>query len=227
MDTIFASLSTTLVTLLIMTPPLLAALILHEVAHARAAYYFGDTTARWQGHSSINSLFHFDLFGTVILPLLLFFSTDGKFIFGYVRSAPFNPANFRNPKKHMGLVALAGPASNFAQALVWVLVGTFAGHLQLPPWLNQMAGFGLQINLVLCAINLLPLPPLDGGRMLVSVLPGSWSLVVAKLEAYGGWLLIGLILLQILNIVNLLELWIGPVTAALANVLQLILFFFL
>lgn len=227
MDNNLASLSSTIATLLIMIPPLLAALILHEVAHARAAYYFGDITARQQGRFSFNPLVHIDLFGTVVLPLLLFFSTDGKFIFGYLRPVPVNPANLRNPKKHMGLVALAGPASNFVQALVWVLAGIVSARLQLPAWVNEMAIFGLQINLAVCAINLLPLPPLDGGRMLVSVLPGSWSLAVAKLEAYGGWLLIGLILLQTLNIVNLLDLWIGPVTAALLGILQLILFFFL
>ncbi len=208
-------------TIFILILPFILALTLHEVAHARAAFYFGDRTALQMGRFSLNPLRHIDLFGTIILPLMLFFGSGGKFAFGFLKPVPVNFANLRNPKAHMGLVALAGPAANFAQAFFWMIFARMLPTLfPASPKLALMAIFGVQINLAICAINLLPLPPLDGGRILISVLPDKQGKLLSKLEPYGLFIVLGLVLLQSFSSFSLIDSWVMPVTQLLMKMIS-------
>lgn len=166
-------------TVLIYTLPVLFAITVHEAAHGYAARHFGDNTAYMMGRITLNPLKHIDPIGTILMPLVLYFATSGAFLFGYAKPVPVNFGNLRNPKRHMVWVALAGPASNFVQAVFWglVLVGLIGAGVQ-ERFFIEMARAGMLVNLVMWAFNLFPLPPLDGGRILVGLLPGrrpTWS----------------------------------------------------
>ena len=170
------------------------AITVHEAAHGYAAKYFGDMTAFNLNRISLNQLRHIDPLGTIILPALLFFLQAG-FIFGWAKPVPVNFSNLRNPKKDMLWVALAGPGANLLMAIFWTIVYS---NQQLVPSVGQnfigvMAVAGIQINIVLMVLNLLPLPPLDGGRVAVSLLPYPWSSKLAGLERYGFFILIFLL----------------------------------
>ena len=174
--------------------PIIFAITVHEAAHGYAAKYFGDMTAFYLKRISLNPLRHIDPLGTIILPALLFFLQAG-FIFGWAKPVPVNFSNLRNPKKDMLWVALAGPGANLIMAILWTIVYT---NQQLVPSIGQnfisvMAIAGIQINIVLMVLNLLPLPPLDGGRVAVSLLPYPWSSRLAGLERYGFFILIFLL----------------------------------
>ena len=174
--------------------PIIFAITVHEAAHGYAAKYFGDMTAFHLKRISLNPLRHIDPFGTIILPALLFFLQAG-FIFGWAKPVPVNFSNLRNPKKDMLWVALAGPGANLIMAILWTIVYS---NQQLVPSIGQnfisiMAVAGIQINIVLMVLNLLPLPPLDGGRVAVSLLPYPWSSKLAGLERYGFFILIFLL----------------------------------
>ena len=174
--------------------PIIFAITVHEAAHGYAAKYFGDMTAFHLKRISLNPLRHIDPLGTIILPALLFFLQAG-FIFGWAKPVPVNFSNLRNPKKDMLWVALAGPGANLIMAILWTIVYS---NQQLVPSLGQnfisvMAVAGIQINIVLMVLNLLPLPPLDGGRVAVSLLPYPWSSKLAGLERYGFFILIFLL----------------------------------
>ena len=174
--------------------PIIFAITVHEAAHGYAAKYFGDMTAFHLKRISLNPLRHIDPLGTIILPALLFFLQAG-FIFGWAKPFPVNFSNLRNPKKDMLWVALAGPGANLIMAILWTIVYT---NQQLVPSIGQnfisvMAVAGIQINIVLMVLNLLPLPPLDGGRVAVSLLPYPWSSRLAGLERYGFFILIFLL----------------------------------
>ena len=174
--------------------PIIFAITVHEAAHGYAAKYFGDMTAFHLNRISLNPLRHIDLLGTIILPALLFFLQAG-FIFGWAKPVPVNFSNLRNPKKDMLWVALAGPGANLLMAIFWTIVYS---NQQLVPSIGQnfigvMAVAGIQINIVLMVLNLLPLPPLDGGRVAVSLLPYPWSSKLAGLERYGFFILIFLL----------------------------------
>ena len=174
--------------------PIIFAITVHEAAHGYAAKYFGDMTAFYLNRISLNPLRHIDLLGTIILPALLFFLQAG-FIFGWAKPVPVNFSNLRNPKKDMLWVALAGPGANLLMAIFWTIVYS---NQQLVPSVGQnfigvMAVAGIQINIVLMVLNLLPLPPLDGGRVAVSLLPYPWSSKLAGLERYGFFILIFLL----------------------------------
>ena len=167
--------------------PIIFAITVHEAAHGYTAKYFGDMTAFHLKRISLNPLRHIDPLGTIILPALLFFSQAG-FIFGWAKPVPVNFSNLRNPKKDMLWVALAGPGANLLMAILWTIVYS---NQQLVPSVGQnfisvMAVAGIQINIVLMVLNLLPLPPLDGGRVAVSLLPYPWSSKLAGLERYGS-----------------------------------------
>ena len=171
--------------------PIIFAITVHEAAHGYAAKYFGDMTAFHLKRISLNPLRHIDPLGTIILPALLFFLQAG-FIFGWAKPVPVNFSNLRNPKKDMLWVALAGPGANLIMAILWTIVYS---NQQLVPSIGQnfisiMAVAGIQINIVLMVLNLLPLPPLDGGRVAVSLLPYPWSSKLAGLERYGFFILI-------------------------------------
>ena len=174
--------------------PIIFAITVHEAAHGYAAKYFGDMTAFHLKRISLNPLRHIDPLGTIILPALLFFLQAG-FIFGWAKPVPVNFSNLRNPKKDMLWVALAGPGANLLMAIFWTIVYT---NQQIFPSIGQnfisvMAVAGIQINIVLMVLNLLPLPPLDGGRVAVSLLPYPWSSKLAGLERYGFFILIFLL----------------------------------
>jgi Zn-dependent protease len=174
--------------------PIIFAITVHEAAHGYAAKYFGDMTAFHLKRISLNPLRHIDPLGTIILPALLFFLQAG-FIFGWAKPVPVNFSNLRNPKKDMLWVALAGPGANLIMAILWTIVYS---NQQLVPSIGQnfisiMAVAGIQINIVLMVLNLLPLPPLDGGRVAVSLLPYHWSSKLAGLERYGFFILIFLL----------------------------------
>ena len=174
--------------------PIIFAITVHEAAHGYAAKYFGDMTAFHLKRISLNPLRHIDPLGTIILPALLFFLQAG-FIFGWAKPVPVNFSNLRNPKKDMLWVALAGPGANLIMAILWTIVYS---NQQLVPSIGQnfisiMAVAGIQINIVLMVLNLLPLPPLDGGRVAVSLLPYPWSSKLAGMERYGFFILIFLL----------------------------------
>jgi len=171
--------------------PVLFAITLHEAAHGYAARHFGDMTAYAQGRISLNPLRHIDPVGTVLLPLLTLFV--GGILFGWAKPVPVNFSALRHPKKDMLWVALAGPAANLVMALFWGAMTKVAlmspGSYFAEP-LMGMAQFGVTINAILLVLNLLPLPPLDGGRVAISLLPHRQAFQLAKIEPYGMFILI-------------------------------------
>jgi Zn-dependent protease len=180
--------------------PILFAITLHEAAHGYVARYFGDMTAYQQGRISLNPIRHIDLVGTILLPLLTLWM--GGILFGWAKPVPVNFAALHRPKQDMLWVALAGPISNLFMALLWAMLAKLA--LELPtnyfaePLLG-MAQIGIKINVVLMVLNLLPLPPLDGGRMAVSLLPYRQASMLARVEPYGMFILIFLAVSPILG----------------------------
>ena len=186
--------------------PVLFAITIHEAAHGYAARHFGDNTAYVQGRITLNPLKHIDPVGTILMPLMLYFATSGAFLFGYAKPIPVNFGALRNPKRDMVWVALAGPASNFAQAIFWalMLVALAATGLDEPFFL-KMAQAGILVNLVMWAFNLFPLPPLDGGRILVGLLPWKQAQLVSRLEPWGFFIVMGLVLAGVVG-----ALWLRP-----------------
>lgn len=184
--------------------PIIVAITLHEAAHGYAARHFGDDTAARAGRISLNPLRHVDLFGTILLPGLLLLSHAG-FVFGYAKPVPVNFAALRNPKRDMVWVAAAGPGMNILLALLSALV-LFA-TLQIGGTAHQLVleffWTSVEINLVLAVFNLLPVPPLDGGRVAVGLLPQPFSLALAQLNRFGMLLLIALFILLPLTGINL------------------------
>ena len=180
--------------------PVVFAITLHEAAHGYAARHFGDNTAYMLGRISLNPLRHIDLVGTVLVPLLTLLV--GGILFGWAKPVPVNFGNLRNPKKDMLWVAAAGPASNLAMALGWAMVlklSTLMPESSFSLPMALMGKAGVTINAVLLVLNLLPLPPLDGGRIAVSLLPNNLAWRFAGLERYGFIILIALLFLGLLD----------------------------
>lgn len=177
--------------------PVIFAITLHEVAHGWAAKYLGDRTAEMMGRLTLNPVRHIDPIGTIVMPLLLLMISP--FVFGWAKPVPVTWENLRNPKRDMALVAVAGPAANLVMVLFWVLVIKLAGLFEgtLPAsgveFFYLMGAAGIIINIVLMVLNMIPIPPLDGSRVVSSMLPGSWSHSYSRLEPYG--LIILLVLL--------------------------------
>lgn len=177
--------------------PVIFAVTLHEAAHGFVAHAFGDDTAWRAGRVSLNPLKHVDPFGTVLLPALLIIMRTG-FLFGYAKPVPVNFARLNHPRRDMVLVALAGPATNVLLAIASSLL--FYAVDFTPPgfadWLARNLGNSLQINVVLCVFNMLPLPPLDGGRVAVGILPRFLGYKLARVEPYGMLILMLLFILS-------------------------------
>ena len=182
--------------------PILFAITLHEAAHGYVARHFGDMTAYQQGRISLNPMRHIDPVGTILLPLLTF--VLGGIIFGWAKPVPVNFGALRRPKKDMLWVALAGPATNLVMALAWGLLAklawSFPDNYFAHPLL-EMAKIGININVVLIALNMLPLPPLDGGRVAVSLLPHRQAYGLSRLEPYGMFILIFMAFTPLLGLV--------------------------
>ena len=179
--------------------PIIFAITVHEAAHGYVARYFGDMTAHYLGRITLNPLKHIDLVGTIILPALTVML--GGILFGWAKPVPVNFSNLRNPKKNMMWVALAGPLSNLLMAIFWTFI---YARLQVFPdssifFLQVMALAGIQINLILMVLNMLPIPPLDGGRVAVSLLPYPWSSYIENLERYGLFIIIFLLFSGVLG----------------------------
>ncbi len=193
-------------TVLIYALPVLFAITVHEAAHGYAARYFGDNTAHMLGRITLNPLTHIDPVGTILMPLMLYFATSGAFLFGYAKPVPVQFGNLRNPKRDMIWVALAGPASNFLQAIFWaiVLVVLVTQGVQ-ERFFVEMARAGILVNLVMWAFNLFPLPPLDGGRILVGLLPWKLANQVARIEPFGFFIVLALVVMGIVGTI-----WLRP-----------------
>ena len=186
--------------------PVLFAITVHEAAHGYAARHFGDNTAYLQGRMTLNPFKHIDPIGTIAMPLLLYFATSGAFLFGYAKPVPVNFAALRNPKRDMIWVALAGPASNFAQAILWALTLVVMAAINVQePFFIKMAQAGILVNLVMWAFNLFPLPPLDGGRILAGLLPWKHAQWLERIEPWGFFIVMGLVIAGVVGAV-----WLRP-----------------
>ena len=184
--------------------PVLFAITLHEAAHAYAARYFGDNTAYAQGRMTLNPISHIDLFGTIIIPVALYLTSG--FVFGYAKPVPVQFGNLRNPKRDMAWVALAGPGANFVMAVMWLLLAVGLTALDVSEdFPHKVAQAGIVTNLLIFAFNLFPLPPLDGGRVVTSMLPNRLAFKFARIEPYGFFILLALLYF------NVLAFWVQPV----------------
>jgi Zn-dependent protease len=179
--------------------PIIFAITVHEAAHGYVAKYFGDLTADKMGRITLNPIKHIDPIGTILLPALTLML--GGILFGWAKPVPVNFANLNHPKKDMLWVAAAGPASNFIMAIFWVLVLKYSVNApgSAAFFLLEMSKVGIMINLVLMVLNLLPLPPLDGGRIAVSLLPMHLAVKFSQIERYGFIILIVLLFTGILG----------------------------
>jgi Zn-dependent protease len=205
--------------------PVLFAITLHEAAHGYVARHFGDMTAHAQGRISLNPLRHIDLVGTIIVPLLILFATTSLggagILFGWAKPVPVNYSALRKPRQHMAWVAAAGPGANLAMALLWALLLKLSVLLPtsgLSEPLSLMSQAGIIVNLVFMFLNLLPILPLDGGRILASLLPSRAAWQYAKLEPWG------LPLLLLLLVTNVLGFMLEPLLGASDALIRAIVF---
>ena len=204
-------------TLFIWVIPVLFAITLHEAAHGWVASLFGDHTARMMGRVTLNPIKHIDPIGTILVPVVLLLMPGGL-IFGWAKPVPINFNALRSPKQDMIWVALAGPAANILMTLCWLLIITFATNLNMPA-LAQMAAAGIFINLILAVFNLLPIPPLDGSRVVSALLPRPLAYKYNQLEQYGLYIILALMFLGgfemivwpiVVQCINWLSFFAGP-----------------
>jgi|SRR5208283_4663858 len=182
--------------ILISVIPILIAIILHEVAHGFVAYKLGDPTAKVMGRLTLNPVSHIDPIGTILMPLLLYVFTNGQFVFGYAKPVPINPYNFRNPKRDMAIASIGGPATNIALAVISTLllkyvliplsiIASAAAVAKIFEPLAMMLKASIVINVILATFNMIPIPPLDGGRVLMGLLPTKQASVLGRIEPFG------------------------------------------
>ena len=189
-------------TLSVAALPVIFAITLHEAAHGYAARHFGDPTAWLAGRISLNPLRHIDIFGTIVIPIIILLFSGGEFLFGYAKPVPVDFSRLRQPKRDMFWVAIAGPAANLFMALCWGLLLKLAWVMPINDFtlpLSEMSKIGITVNCVLMVLNLLPLPPLDGGRIAVSLLPHRLAWQFAQLERWGFPILLVLLFTGILG----------------------------
>ncbi len=204
-------------TVLIYALPVIFAITLHEAAHGYAAQRLGDPTAAMMGRVTLNPLPHIDPIGTILLPLLLYFSTSGAFLFGYAKPVPVRFDRLRHPKRDMVWVALAGPGANLLQALLWgVLLYVLAGSGVTERFFIEMCKAGMLTNVVMFVFNLFPLPPLDGGRILVGLLPWRQAVMVSRIEPWGFFIVMALVITGVISSV-----WMRPLMDMTFDLLKL------
>jgi Zn-dependent protease len=199
--------------------PVLFAITVHEAAHGYAARHFGDDTAWKLGRIPLNPIKHIDPVGTIVMPLILFFSTGGAFLFGYAKPVPVQFGRLKNPKRDMVWVALAGPGANLVQAILWTIVyylQVFAGIEER--YFIEMAKGGVSVNLVMFAFNLFPLPPLDGGRILVGLLPWKQAVTLSRIEPWGFFIVMALVVMGVIG-----SLWMYPLMSVTSGLIDLLL----
>jgi len=198
-------------------PGFLLAIVCHEAAHAWVANLLGDPTGRMLGRVTLNPMKHIDPWGTVLLPLMLVFFSQGSMMFGYARPVPVTMQNFKHPRRDSALVSLAGPAANVLLAIVFILAawgGQALGQMG-NPGIRRVLEAGMNINLILAAFNLLPIPPLDGSELVASLLPGPLAYKYQRLAPFGFMILMGLYFTGLLRIFMVpiyfcLQLLLGP-----------------
>jgi len=206
-------------TVLIYALPVLFAITVHEAAHGYAARHFGDNTAAMMGRITLNPIKHIDPIGTILMPLLLYFATSGAFLFGYARPVPVRFDRLRHPKRDMVWVALAGPGANLLQALLWaVLMYVLLGLDVNERFFLEMCKAGVLVNVVMFAFNLFPLPPLDGGRILIGLLPWRYAALLARVEPWGFFVVMALVILGVVS-----TLWMQPIMALTYGLLDILL----
>ena len=206
-------------TVLIYALPVLFAITLHEAAHGYAARLLGDPTATLMGRVTLNPMAHIDPIGTVLMPLLLYFSTGGAFLFGYAKPVPVRFDRLRQPKRDMVWVALAGPGINLVQALAWgaaLMLLASAGVSER--FFLEMCRAGVLTNVVMFAFNLFPLPPLDGGRILTGLLPWRQALWLSRVEPWGFYIVLALVVTGVAS-----ALWMRPIMNLTFDLIQLVL----
>jgi Zn-dependent protease len=203
--------------------PVIFAITLHEAAHGYVARHFGDTTAFMLGRISLNPVRHIDLVGTIFLPVVMLFVSGGRIMFGWAKPVPVNFHALRHPKRDMLWVALAGPAANLIMALGWAAalkVGALSG-LGQRDFLVQVPIAGVDVNLIFMALNLLPILPLDGGRVVVSLLPDPLARSFSRLEPFGLPILLGLVVISMYGY-NVLGMFLDPIMFASKSVIAAI-----
>lgn len=205
--------------IVLLTPPVLLAIVVHEVSHGWVANRLGDPTARMLGRLTLNPIKHIDPVGTILVPALLLALSGGRLVFGWAKPVPINPQNFKKPRAGMAWVAAAGPGSNLLMGIAWVGVAWLARALsnQLPmlaPF-YYMGQYGVVANVVLCVLNLFPLPPLDGSRVLAGLLSREGARAFYRLEPYG------LFIVAILMATGVLSYLLYPIMDWLINLLLL------
>ncbi len=207
--------------------PILFAVILHEISHGFVAYKLGDPTAKMMGRLTLNPISHIDPFGTILMPLFLYAVTNGQFVFGYAKPVPINAMNFRNPKRDMAISAAAGPSTNLLLATASVLlvkhflipvsmvVPTSAVVTVLKP-LVLIFETSVFINVILAVFNMIPIPPLDGGRVLMGLLPLQQAMALGRLEPFG------FIIIVVLVATHIADMFILPVISFIVGLITLL-----
>ncbi len=207
--------------------PLLLTIVLHEVAHGVVAYQFGDSTAKRAGRLTLNPLDHIDLYGTIIIPAFLLI-VQAPILFGWAKPVPVNFNALNNPKRDMGIVALAGPVANFVLAILFAVIGKFLlmmlpDGIPLTRWVFDNMRNGIGLSLIIGIFNLLPILPLDGGRIVASVLPTRYSEIYQRSEPYGFMILLGLLFILPLIGINPIQWFIGTLYPYFAGMVEIFL----